>query len=121
VGDKSKIEWTDATWNPIRAIDVARQRMGWHCEKVSPGCAGCYAEAMNLWRGTGDEYTAQAIRSGRVRVYLHNVVWDPLSWKKPRMIFVCSMTDLFASFVEREWIAKIMGVIAYCRRTRFRC
>lgn len=114
---KSKIEWTDATWNPIRAERGGRG--GWHCEKVSPGCAGCYAEAMNAWRGTGDKYNAQAIRSGRVRVYLSDVVADPLSWKKPRMIFVCSMTDLFADFVERDWIANILGVIAYCRQHTF--
>lgn len=53
MADNSKIEWTDATWNPIRAwlkstmIDVPPLRWGYHCERISPGCKHCYASTMN--------------------------------------------------------------------------
>jgi len=43
----SKIEWTDATWTPIRARNLKTGKIGWHCEHVSPGCENCYAETMN--------------------------------------------------------------------------
>lgn len=54
---KSTIEWTDASWTPIKARDLATGKTGWHCEKVSPGCAHCYSETFNGRRlpngGTG--------------------------------------------------------------------
>src|SRR4051812_26232479 len=63
MGDKSAIEWTDATWTPVRArvIEIqhdgsGKERIGWHCEHVSPGCKRCYAETMNRRLGTGRDY-----------------------------------------------------------------
>lgn len=51
MGDKTKIEWTDATWNPIRARNKATGKVGWWCSHVSEGCRHCYAEHMNLTQG----------------------------------------------------------------------
>jgi protein gp37 len=57
MGDRSSIEWTDATWTPIRARNTKTGKVGTHCEKVSPGCVNCYAERRNRWVGTGRHYT----------------------------------------------------------------
>lgn len=55
MGASSKIEWTDATWNPVRAR-TANGTIGWHCEIVTPGCERCYAQAINKRLGTGLQY-----------------------------------------------------------------
>ena len=52
MADRSAIEWTDATWNPIRARNLATGKVGWHCEHVTPGCEHCYAERDNHRFGT---------------------------------------------------------------------
>lgn len=60
MGDKTSIEWTDATWSPVAAFRRDDGKRGWHCEKVSAGCKGCYAERLNgrkLQVGTGLPYT----------------------------------------------------------------
>lgn len=70
---------------------------------------------MNLWRGNGVEYTV----TGREEVELYldeDVLMQPLRWRKPRNVFVCSMTDLFADFVPDAWIAKIYAVEAMSAR-----
>lgn len=110
MGDKSLIGWTDATWNPIRArrADGSKLRTGWHCEKVSPGCKFCYAEAMNVWRGTHEKFVVGA----GVEVYLDlDLLLAPLRWRRPRRIFPCSMTDLFGRWVTDEWLDMIFGVM----------
>ena len=63
MGDKSRIEWTDASLNPIRARYIAptndgggKECIGWHCEKVIYGCRNCYAEGMNRRLGTGLDF-----------------------------------------------------------------
>jgi protein gp37 len=107
MSDKSKIEWTDASWNPIAAF--RGDKRGWHCEMVSAGCTNCYAASLNHLRGTGLPYNVQS----RDQVELRFVGLDqPLRWKRPRRIFVCSMTDLFAEFISDEWIAAVFGVMA---------
>ena len=55
MGAKSKIEWTDATWSPIRARSL-RGKIGWHCEHMSEACRFCYAESMNKRLGTGLDF-----------------------------------------------------------------
>lgn len=118
MADKSKIEWTDASWTPIRARNRASSKVGWHCEHASPGCEHCYAESMNKRLGTG-----LAFKPGhRKDVELHldeKMLLAPLRWEKPRAIFVCSMTDLFAEFVPDEWIDRIFAVMALCPQHRF--
>jgi DNA repair photolyase len=84
VGDKSKIEWTDATWNPIRG-----------CTRVSEGCRNCYAEAVAArFSGPGQGYEGLAIMgqngprwTGKV-AFVKEHLADPLRWKRPRRIFV---------------------------------
>lgn len=111
MGDKSKIEWTDASWSPIRARNKATGKVGWHCEHATPGCEFCYAEGLNKRLGTGLPFKPGHRKD--IEIFLdEKMLLQPLRWKQPRMIFVCSMTDLFADFVSDEWIADIFGVMA---------
>lgn len=125
------IEWTDATWTPIRARYFPQdgekgwpERLGWHCEHASPGCVNCYSEAINLRLGTGQPFKPHLLRGGELRpaveVFLDTeMLVRPLRWRKPRQIFVCSMTDLFADFVHDGWIDVIFGVMALAQHHTF--
>lgn len=98
---KSKIEWCDATWNPITG-----------CTPISPGCANCYAKRMSKRLAGRCGYLAD----DPFKVTLHpNKLDEPLKWKKPHRVFVCSMSDLFHPDVPDEWIDQIfwqMGRVA---------
>lgn len=98
MGDKTGIEWTDATWNPVTG-----------CDKVSPGCDHCYAETFaERWRGTEGHYFERGFD-----VQLRPDKLDlPLRWTKPRRIFVNSMSDLFHDKVPDEYIARVFAVMA---------
>jgi protein gp37 len=103
MGDNTKIEWTrgpngepGATWNPIRAKHKETGKKGWFCTKPSAGCKHCYAESMNVWRGNGLRYIPTNL--DKLDIIIENVD-QPIRWKRPRIIFVCSMTDLFGEFV----------------------
>ena len=90
---KSKIEWTEATWNPVTG-----------CSKISEGCRHCYAEKMakRLFAMGNPRY------GNGFNITLHYDLLDlPLKWKKPRMIFVNSMSDLFHKDVPEEFIFKV--------------
>lgn len=92
---KSSIEWTDFTSNPLRARHAKSKRVGWHCVKVSPGCAGCYAEPINKRFGTHEEYNRASGREIELFVdeaELTKLVKTP---GKGRKIFINDMTDLF--------------------------
>ena len=94
----SDIEWTDETWNPVTG-----------CTKVSPGCAHCYAETFaERWRGVPGHPFEQgfALKLWPERLTL------PLKWKKPRRIFVNSMSDLFHEDVPFEFIDRVFAVMA---------
>lgn len=135
MGDKTKIEWTDATWSPIRARHFeiqsdgsGKERIGWHCEHVSEGCRNCYAESINRRLGTGLDFKPGHLfrqdrvgfNNGEAKLFLdEEMLTRPLRWKRPRMIFVCSMTDLFADFVPDEWIEKVFAVMALCPQHTF--
>lgn len=111
----SRIEWTDATWNPVAG-----------CTPVSPGCLNCYAARMALRlqhmpNGTGKKYagTARRARDGRPvfsgKVYLDYDSLDvPRHWKLPRTIFVNSMSDLFHEAVPLDFIQKVFQVMEEC-------
>ena len=123
MADKSKIEWTDATWNPIRG-----------CSRVSEGCRNCYAERIAArFSGTGQPYEGIAFPNGGRSVVVklealakgkRSIGWtgevrfipelldQPLRWKRPRKIFVNSMSDLFHEKVETAWIDKTFAVMA---------
>jgi protein gp37 len=131
MADKSLIEWTDATWTPIRARRVLPNgdvKLGWHCNKVDSGCDNCYAQGLNMRLGTQMPFKpGHLIQVGRdgqqlgdVSMFLdETMLLAPLRWKKPRMIFVCSMTDLFASFVPDGWIDRVFAVMALCPQHTF--
>ncbi len=105
----TKIEWTDETWNPIRGT-VGK----WHCTKVSEGCKYCYAERLNRRFG-GPAYVvgADTLRLDE------KVLQKPLHWKRPRMVFVCSMTDLFHEDVLFGWLNRVFEVMAATRQHTF--
>jgi len=99
MADNSKIEWTEATWNPVTG-----------CHKVSPGCAHCYAETFaERWRGVLDHPYEQGfdLKLWPERLEI------PLRWRRPRTIFVNSMSDLFHEDIPDDFIASIFDVM--CR------
>jgi protein gp37 len=115
---KSDIEWTDATWTPIRACNRKTGKVGWHCEHATPGCINCYAEGFNERLGTGLPFKPG--HRHEIELFLdEQMLLAPLRWKKPRMVFVCSMTDLFADFVRTEWIDRIFAVMALAPQHTF--
>jgi len=122
VADQSLIEWTDATWTPIQAVRRDNGKRGVACIKVSPACQNCYAERFNMRNlpshGTGLPFTVQAME--QVDIVLNDeILLQPLSWKKPRRIFVCSQTDLFGEFVTDEMIDRVFAVMALCPQHTF--
>lgn len=97
MSDNSAIEWTDATWNPVRG-----------CSKISPGCLHCYAETFaERWRGIPGHPYEQGFDLRLVPEKLE----EPLSWKRPRRIFVNSMSDLFQEGVPIEFIKSVFATM----------
>lgn len=93
----SKIEWTEATWNPITG-----------CSKISLGCKNCYAERFAKRLKAMGHFNYR----NEFHVTLHeHMLKQPLTWKNPRLIFVCSMGDLFHRDVPLEFIQKIFEVM----------
>ena len=90
MGAKSAIEWTDATWNPVTG-----------CTKITRGCDHCYAERFaERWRGVSGHSYEQGFDLRQWPSRLD----QPARWRKPRMIFVNSMSDLFHKKVERSFV-----------------
>lgn len=101
----SAIEWTDATWNPVTG-----------CTKISPGCKNCYADRMAK--------RLQAMGQGRYRngfrmTLQPDVIDAPLHWKRPRVIFVNSMSDLFHVDVPLKYIQECFAVMQEARQHTF--
>jgi protein gp37 len=97
VSDNSKIEWTDATWNPVRG-----------CTKISPGCAHCYAETFaERFRGVPGHPFEQGFDLRLVSEKLG----EPIRWSRPKKIFVNSMSDLFHPEVPDDYIEKVCRVM----------
>lgn len=97
---KTSIQWTDATWNPATG-----------CSKVSSGCKNCYAEtiAKRFWKDR--KFTDVLTHTERLE--------QPLHWRKPRRVFVNSMSDLFHEDVPFEFIDKVFVVMALCPQHTF--
>ena len=101
----TKIEWTDASWNPITG-----------CTKISSGCQHCYAEVMSrrLCAMGVDKY-----KNGFTVTLHEECLKEPFGWKSPRTIFVCSMSDLFHKDVPFEFIDRVMETIRQTPRHRY--
>jgi protein gp37 len=97
----SKIEWTDATWNPVRG-----------CTKISPGCKHCYAERFaERFRGVKGHPFEQGFD---VRIVPDKLA-DPLRWSEPKMVFVNSMSDLFHDDVPQSYITRVVTTMRLAR------
>lgn len=114
---QTKIEWTDATWNPLAG-----------CSKVSAGCKNCYAikDAVRLAgnpnRKIAEKYsgtTANGNWTGKINLASSDGLMQPLRWTRPRRIFVNSMSDLFHENVHDESIDSVFAVMAWCRQHTF--
>ena len=105
MAQSSTIEWTEATWNPTTG-----------CTKVSPGCKNCYAERMaNRLKAMGQPRYA----NGFQLALQDDIVELPLKWKKPRVIFVNSMSDLFHKDVPDDFIRRCFSVMAEASQHKF--
>jgi protein gp37 len=105
MGQKSAIEWTEATWNPLTG-----------CDKISPGCANCYAERMSLRL----RLMGQPNYKNGFDLTLHPHALDlPLKWKKPQRIFVNSMSDLFHKDVPADFIQQVFATMRQASWHRF--
>jgi protein gp37 len=136
MSDNTTIEWTDATWNPIRyrvkddagaiaerhgwtsLVQIGREmagRVGQHCEHVSPGCVNCYSGTLQARRlpvnGTGLPFDRRS--RDFVEPFLdRKVLLQPLRWKRGRRIFVINQSDLFGEWVPVEMIDLVFAVMA---------
>lgn len=118
MGERTGIEWTGSTWTPIRARHRQSGKLGWHCVHLSPGCRHCYAESLNGRLGTGLPFKPG--HAADIEIILDEaMLLKPLRWKKPRAIFVCSMTDLFADFVPDEMIDRVFAAMALAPQHTF--
>ncbi|MEW6226807.1 MAG: phage Gp37/Gp68 family protein [Bacillota bacterium] len=101
----SSIEWTEATWNPVTG-----------CSKVSKGCKNCYAErfALRLQAAGHPHYV-----NGFKLTTHHDALKIPLMWRKPRLVFVCSMSDLFHEEVPLSFIRQVFDVMRMAKHHTF--
>lgn len=142
MGDRTKIEWTDATWNPVTG-----------CTRISPGCDHCYIDrsppfrierrrfvkecahcsgdgfepmtgkfrgshACSVCSGDGEVASSEVGASTGVRLHRDRLE-IPLRWRKPRRVFVCSLADLFHDEVSDEYIARVFAVMGLARAHTF--
>jgi protein gp37 len=112
----SRIEWTESTWSPVTG-----------CTRVSEGCRNCYAERLTATRlASQPKYAGLALLdakreahwTGEIRLHEAELA-VPLKWRRGRMIFVCSMSDLFHEKVPFEFVDKVFAVMALCPQHTF--
>lgn len=105
---ETSIEWTDTTWNPVAG-----------CNIISPGCTNCYAmrmaarlDAMHVekYQGLTRKSGGRYVWTGKIRLD-EKALMAPVSWKKPRLVFVNSMSDLFHDDVPEEFIARVWSIM----------
>lgn len=116
MAENSKIEWTDATWNPVTG-----------CTPVSAGCTNCYAadlaatrlKHLPAYEGLAQVNSrGQGVFNGTIKLHDSRLL-DPLKWRKPRRVFVNSMSDLFHESVPFEFVDKVFAVMALCPQHTF--
>jgi protein gp37 len=97
MSENSAIEWTDTTWNPVTG-----------CTKISAGCDNCYAERFSeRFR----DVKGHPFRTGFDLTLRPERLAQPLDWKRPRMIFVNSMSDLFHKEIPKEYISAVFDTM----------
>jgi len=97
MAQNSAIEWTETTWNPLTG-----------CTKISPGCKHCYAERMSLRL----QAMGQSNYANGFKMTLHEHMLEvPLRWRKPRLVFVNSMSDLFHNDSPEDFIQRVFDVM----------
>lgn len=102
MSDNSRIEWTDASWNPVTG-----------CTEVSPGCDNCYAKTFSeRFRGVPGHHFEQ----GFDVVLRPERLDQPLRWKKPRRVFVNSMSDLFHADIPEAFVRRVFEVMLDARQ-----
>jgi protein gp37 len=105
MSDRSSIEWTEATWNPVRG-----------CTKISPGCKHCYAETFaERFRGV----PGHPFERGFDLRLVPSALDLPRRWRRGRLVFVNSMSDLFHEDVPTEYIARVFDVMRECAQHQF--
>lgn len=105
MADRSAIEWTEATWNPVTG-----------CDQISPGCAHCYAKTFaERWRGVAGHPYEQGFD---LRMWPERLS-QPERWRRPRMIFVNSMSDLFHERIPDDFIEQVFNVMQDADRHTF--
>lgn len=105
MSDRSAIEWTEATWNPVRG-----------CTKVSPGCKHCYAETFaERFRGV----PGHPFEQGFDLRLVPDALDLPLRWRKGRLIFVNSMSDLFHEDIPGDYVRQVFAVMAAAPQHQF--
>jgi protein gp37 len=105
--DRSAIEWTEATWNPVTG-----------CSKVSPGCAHCYAERLSLRFGWSQRPWTPEYAEENVRLHPERLS-QPSRWRRPRVVFVNSMSDLFHENVPEAFIEEVFATMLAAERHVF--
>lgn len=112
------IEWCDFTSNPVKARQRTTGKVGWHCVKISTGCAHCYAEKINARFGTGLPYNREA--SAKVDLFASVKELKAIEKRqKPTRIFMGDMTDLFQEDVTFEMLDAIMQTVFVCPQHTF--
>ncbi|WP_295154870.1 DUF5131 family protein [uncultured Brachyspira sp.] len=105
MANNSNIEWTESTWNPVTG-----------CTKVSAGCQNCYAEKL------ANRLYAMGVKNyiNKFELTIHKEALNiPMKWRKPRMIFVNSMSDLFHEDIPLEFLKRIFNVMNECSQHTF--
>jgi protein gp37 len=98
VAQRSNIEWTEVTWNPVTG-----------CDQVSPGCAHCYAKTFaERWRGVPGHHYEQGFA---LRLWPGRLT-QPFEWRQPRIVFVNSMSDLFHESIPDDYVREVFDVMA---------
>lgn len=108
------IEWTDETWNPTRG-----------CSRISPGCKNCYAERQAIrqrnagYKGLVTITNGHPAWTGVVRESPERTLYAPMRWRRPRRVFVDSMSDLWHEDLPGDVIARAYAIMAYCHQHTF--
>lgn len=119
--NRSRIEWTNYTSNPIKSREIASGKTGWFCNKIAPECKNCYAETINLRFGNDLAFTKANIT--RQEFLLDRQELKKILNSKPKngqnLVFLGDMTDIFHGFIKREYLDEVFAIILAARQWQF--